>query len=49
MNIKRNSLFYFFIIVIVAFMAYSNTFQVPFQFDDDPNITENPLIKNMGY
>ena len=29
----------------VAFLAYSNTFSVPFQFDDRPNITQNPNIQ----
>ena len=29
----------------VAFLVYSNTFSVPFQFDDRPNITQNPNIQ----
>jgi hypothetical protein len=29
----------------VAFIAYSNTFYVPFHFDDRPNIIENPHIQ----
>ena len=29
----------------VALAAYSNTFQVPFQFDDRPNITQNPGLQ----
>jgi len=29
----------------ITFFAYVNTFSVPFQFDDVPNIVENPLIK----
>ena len=29
----------------VALMAYANTFRVPFQFDDNPNIVENPSIR----
>jgi hypothetical protein len=29
----------------VAFLVYSNTFSVPFQFDDRPNITQNPSIQ----
>jgi len=33
------------LIVGVAFVAYSNTFHVPFHFDDRPNITENPNIQ----
>ncbi len=33
------------LIVGVAFVAYSNTFHVPFHFDDRPNITDNPNIQ----
>ncbi len=29
----------------VAFLAYSNTFSVPFHFDDRPNITQNPNVQ----
>ncbi len=29
----------------VALLAYSNTFYVPFQFDDRPNITQNPNVQ----
>jgi protein O-mannosyl-transferase len=36
------------IIVFIGLIAYSDTFTVPFQFDDYPNITENPLLKNLG-
>jgi len=33
------------LMVGVALMAYSNTFYVPFQFDDRPNITDNPNVQ----
>jgi hypothetical protein len=33
------------LIVGVAFIAYSNTFHVPFQFDDRPNILNNPNVQ----
>jgi hypothetical protein len=33
------------LIVGVAFVAYSNTFHVPFQFDDRPNILDNPHVQ----
>ncbi len=29
----------------VALLVYSNTFSVPFQFDDRPNITQNPNVQ----
>ena len=33
------------LIAVVALLAYSNTFHVPFQFDDQPNIIQNPNIQ----
>ena len=33
------------LIIGVALLAYSNTFSVPFTFDDRPNITDNPNIQ----
>jgi Tfp pilus assembly protein PilF len=33
------------LIVVTAFLAYSNSFHVPFQFDDRPNIANNPDVK----
>ncbi len=36
------------LIAVVALIAYSNTFHVPFHFDDMVNITDNPVIKNLG-
>lgn len=37
-----------FIIVIVGFLIYSNTFHVPFIFDDPSNIVNNPAIKDFS-
>jgi tetratricopeptide (TPR) repeat protein len=37
-------------LVLIAFVglaAYSNTFDVPFQFDDFNNISENPVVRNI--
>jgi hypothetical protein len=33
------------LIVGVALIAYSNTFHVPFHFDDRPNIAQNPHVQ----
>ena len=33
------------LIIGVALVAYSNTFSVPFYFDDRPNILENPDVQ----
>ena len=30
---------------IITLAAYANTFRVPFQFDDAPNIVSNPSIR----
>ncbi|MBI5196463.1 MAG: tetratricopeptide repeat protein [Nitrospirae bacterium] len=37
------------LIFIVGLIVYSNTFHVPFQFDDISNIVENPIIKDLQY
>ena len=37
------------LIIAVGLIAYSNTFQVPFQFDDLPNIRANLIIKDFKY
>ena len=34
-----------FLLVALAMLAYANTFQGPFVFDDQPNITRNPAIR----
>lgn len=36
------------LIFLTGVLAYSNTFNVPFVFDDHRTITENHLIKNLG-
>jgi hypothetical protein len=36
-------------ILLICLIAYSNTFEVPFHFDDRPVIVENPIIKNLNY
>ncbi len=37
------------LIALVAFLAYANTFTVPFQFDDDAYIVNNPVIRTFHY
>jgi hypothetical protein len=37
------------LIAAVGLIAYSNTFDVPFLFDDSFFITENPIIKDLNY
>ena len=40
--------FHLIVIAIVGLAAYSNSFEVPFQFDDSFNIAANPIIKDLG-
>jgi tetratricopeptide (TPR) repeat protein len=37
------------LIILAALIAYSNTFDVPFDFDDKHNIVNNPKIKDFDY
>ncbi len=39
--------FHLLLVAIVGLVVYSNTFDVPFQFDDFNNISDNPLIRNL--
>jgi len=43
--IRFRHLVVFGLIVVRAFLAYSNSFRLPFQFDDRPNIVNNPDVK----
>jgi hypothetical protein len=38
-----------FLIAVMAILAYSNTFNVPFYFDDKPVIVDNPIVKDLHY
>ncbi|MBF0316847.1 MAG: tetratricopeptide repeat protein [Nitrospirae bacterium] len=37
------------IIMVVGLLIYSNTLEVPFIYDDEPNIISNPTIKDLRY
>ncbi|MFW6335087.1 MAG: hypothetical protein ACOC0W_07425, partial [Desulfosalsimonas sp.] len=41
----RNCLFVFLSLFTVLILIYGNSFHVPFQFDDTPNIVENPNVQ----
>jgi Flp pilus assembly protein TadD len=45
---EKKRTFHFFLIAIVGILIYSNTFTAPFVFDDEYNIVDNPVIKNIG-
>ena len=40
-------LFHIFLIVLIGVLVYSNSFQVPFVYDDESSITQNHVIKNL--
>ncbi|HUI68351.1 MAG TPA: tetratricopeptide repeat protein [Nitrospirota bacterium] len=48
-NLLRNKFFVFTLICVAGLLAYSNTFTVPFQFDDDGYIVNNPIIRSFRY
>ncbi len=48
-NLLRNKIFVFTLISVTGLLAYSNTFTVPFQFDDDGYIVNNPIIRSFHY
>jgi Flp pilus assembly protein TadD len=48
-NLLRNKFFVFTLISVTGLLAYSNTFTVPFQFDDDGYIVNNPIIRSFHY
>jgi len=48
MNYFRRPAGQLLLIVAIGLLAYANTFQVPFLFDDKSSITENPVIRNLG-
>ncbi len=49
MRYLNRQLVHILVIVVAVFLAYSNTFPVPFQLDDIDNIVNNPAIKNVRY
>jgi hypothetical protein len=44
----RKPIFHILLIIAVGLIAYSNTFDVPFHFDDYYSIVQNPVIKNLA-
>jgi Tfp pilus assembly protein PilF len=48
-NLFRNKIIVFTFITVAGLLAYSNTFTVPFQFDDDGYVVNNPIIRSFHY
>ena len=47
-SLFNKPLVHFFLIAIVGLLIYSNTFNVPFHFDDAPNIVENYKLRDLS-
>jgi tetratricopeptide (TPR) repeat protein len=47
--IKGNIVLHGIFIAVIGMLAYSNTLDVPFHFDDMPNIVDNLVIKDLKY
>ncbi len=43
--VNKRSALVLLVFVILGFLIYSNTLDVPFYFDDRPNVVENPYIR----
>jgi tetratricopeptide (TPR) repeat protein len=48
-DILQHPAVHVFLILLFTFLAYSNTFHVPFQFDDEPGIVNNQILKDLRY
>jgi protein O-mannosyl-transferase len=48
LNVLYSPVFHILLIVITGFIIYSNTFHVPFQFDDLREILRNNIIRNLN-
>ena len=47
--ILQKPLFHFLLIVAICLIAYSNTLNAPFHFDDSVVIIDNPIVKDLGF
>lgn len=48
-NFPSRSLLHILLIIGISFLAYSNTFNDPFQWDDNYYIKQNPAVKDLSY
>ena len=47
-SVLYNPVFHVLLIIIAGFIVYSNTFHIPFQFDDIREILGNHIIRNLN-
>ena len=48
-SLMEKPLFHFILIIAICLIAYSNTLNAPFEFDDGVAIIENPIVRNFGF
>jgi Flp pilus assembly protein TadD len=48
-TVIRSPIFHFLVISLLGVLVYSNTFDVPFQFDDKNYVIINPAMRDFGY
>jgi tetratricopeptide (TPR) repeat protein len=48
-DVFSRPLFHLLLIIVLSILVYANTFNVPFLFDDNPNIVENPIVMDLKY
>lgn len=48
-DLLKHTLLHIAIILLAGILAYSNTFQVPFQWDEESFLVENPIVKDLSY
>ncbi len=48
-NLFKKPLIHCLLIIAIGFLAYSNTFDSPFQWDENDFLVQNPIVKNLRY
>lgn len=48
-NFSDKTVFHLLLITVIGLLAYSDTFGVPFQWDEDIFLRENPIVRNLDY
>ena len=48
-NIISKPICHLLLVILLGVIGYANTLNVPFQFDDIPDIVLNPIVKNLDY
>ncbi|MBI4824662.1 MAG: hypothetical protein HY805_10620 [Nitrospirae bacterium] len=49
LGLLEKPLIHLLLIALIGILSYSNTFNVPFQWDEEYLIVQNPIIKDLSY